>query len=131
MTPNPRMLDADATVREAARLMANEDIGDVIVCEGGNVTGIVTDRDITVRAVGAGMPCDTTPLSEICTKEVVTLSPDSTAEEAMQLMREQAIRRIPVVDDGKPIGIVSLGDLAMDRDQDSLLADISEAPSNN
>lgn len=121
-------LPATASVREAARLMRDKNIGDVIVEKDGHFCGIVTDRDIVVRAVAAGR--DAVELETICSKEVSTLSPNSTDEDAVRLMREKAVRRLPIADNGKIIGIVSLGDLAMEKDPQSVLGHISRAPAN-
>jgi CBS domain-containing protein len=88
----------------------------------------VTDRDIVVRAVAAGKDLGKTPLREICSKEVFTLSPEDDLDEAVKLMREKAIRRVPVISDGTAVGILSLGDLAQERDRRSVLGQISAAP---
>jgi CBS domain-containing protein len=130
MTPNPVTLPADTPVQEAARRMRDDDIGDVIVQEGDQLRGIVTDRDIVVRVLAEGMDVAATSLGQICSQDLVTLSSDAQIDEAVQLMRERAIRRLPVVDGGRAVGMVSIGDLAIDRDPDSALADISVAPGN-
>ncbi|MGI8685566.1 MAG: CBS domain-containing protein [Acidimicrobiales bacterium] len=130
MTPSPRALDARASVQEAAKAMLDDDIGDVIVCDGETVCGIVTDRDITIRTVALGHDPAATKLGDICSKDLTSLSPGDTVDDAVRLMREKAIRRIPVLEDGKPVGVVSIGDLAIDLDADSALADISKAPAN-
>ncbi len=130
MTPSPRAMDARASVQEAAKAMLDDDIGDVIVCDGDTVCGIVTDRDITIRTVAHGKDPAATKLGEICSKDLTSLSLGDTVDDAVRLMREKAIRRIPVLDDGKPVGVVSIGDLAIDLDADSALADISKAPAN-
>ncbi len=130
MTPSPRALDAGASVQEAAKAMLDDDIGDVIVCDGETVCGIVTDRDITIRTVALGHDPAATKLGDICSKDLTSLSPGDTVDDAVRLMREKAIRRIPVLEDGKPVGVVSIGDLAIDLDADSALADISKAPAN-
>ncbi len=117
---------ADSSVSEAAEVMRDNDIGDVIVLkDDGSVCGIVTDRDITVRAVAEGRDASSTRLDEICSHDVTTISPDEDSQEAARIMREQAVRRLPVTDGGRPVGIVSIGDLAIERDPDSALADIS------
>lgn len=131
MTSSPRMLAPEATIQEAARVMRDDDIGDVIVSDGERLMGIVTDRDICLRAVAESADVASMTLGEICSDEVVTLGPDDTERDAVRLMRENAVRRLPVVDGGRPIGIVSIGDLAIDLDTDSALADISAAPANN
>ena len=132
MTANPKTLDEDATLVEAAQLMRSEDIGDVLLTKDGRCTGIVTDRDIVIRAIAEGKLPEETRLREAASEEVVTLSPSDAVAQAVVQMRDKAIRRIPVVDEeGRPVGIVSIGDLAMERDSDSVLADISSAPPND
>ncbi len=128
MTPYPKAVDADAPVTEAAATMRDADVGDVIVLAGGTLCGIVTDRDIAVRVVAAGRDPSQTKVGDICTTEVAVLSPDDNVGDAVRLMREHDVRRLPVVVDGQPIGIVSLGDLAIEGDPESALADISSAP---
>lgn len=129
MTGDPIVLDADATVVEAARCMRDNDVGDVLVRKDGKLCGIVTDRDLVVRclAEGDGRP-EAQTLEALCTQEVVTLEPDADVERAAELMEEHAIRRIPIVEGDRPVGIVSLGDLAIARDRRSTLAEISAAP---
>jgi len=102
----------------------------VVVVDNGKVCGIVTDRDIVVRAVAQGHDPATTKLRDIGSHDLTTLAPTDTVEHAVQIMREKAIRRLPVVENGKPVGIVSLGDLALERDPDSALGNISAAPAN-
>jgi CBS domain-containing protein len=130
MTKQPKVLESDSPVMDAARMMRDSDIGDVIVIEGGSVCGIVTDRDIVVRGIASGKDPATTRLGEICSKDVTTVSSNTPVEEVIRLMRDRAIRRLPVVDGDRPVGVVSLGDLAVERDPSSALADISEAPPN-
>ena len=127
MTINPRTVKVDDTVKDAAQVMRDSDIGDVIVVEDGQVTGIVTDRDIAVRAVAEGRDADSTAVSEICTTGIKSIEPDASVDDALRTMREDDIRRLPVVKNGRPVGIVSLGDLAVEREPDSTLADISAA----
>jgi CBS domain-containing protein len=127
MTTNPRTLKVDDTVLEAAQLMRDNDIGDVIVVEDGQVTGIVTDRDIAVRDVAEGRDPESTPLGDIATTGIHAIEPGASVDDALRMMREHDIRRLPVVKNGRPVGIVSLGDLAVEREPDSTLADISAA----
>jgi CBS domain-containing protein len=91
------------------------------------VCGIVTDRDIVIRGVAEGRDPSTTALGDVCSRDMTTLSPDDSVSDALRLMKDKAIRRVPVTDKGRPAGIVTLGDLAMNSDPDSALADISEA----
>ncbi len=123
-------LPSDASVEDASRRMKDRDIGDVIVLEDEDVAGILTDRDIVIRAIAEGRsPADTT-IGEIASRVLVTASPDDTVEAVIGIMRTQALRRVLVVEAGKPVGIVSIGDLAIERDSDSALADISAAEPN-
>jgi len=105
-------------------------VGAVLVVDGGTLAGIVTDRDIAVRAVADGADPEATRVSEVCSADVATLTVDQTVEDAIRLVREHDVRRIPVVQDGRPAGIVTIGDLAIERDSDSALADISSEPPN-
>jgi CBS domain-containing protein len=130
MTENPQSVDASATVQEAAQIMADKDIGAVLVVENDEVQGIVTDRDIVVRVIAKGEGPDAS-VREAATSDVESLSPDDSIEDAIQKMEQADVRRLPVVEDGKPVGIVSLGDLAREKDADSALADISSAAPNN
>jgi CBS domain-containing protein len=127
MTTNPRTVNVDDTVKDAAVVMRDSDIGDVIVVEDGQVTGILTDRDIAVRAVAEGRDADSTSVSDICTSGIEAIEPDASVDDALRKMRDEDIRRLPVVKNGRPVGIISLGDLAVEREPDSTLADISAA----
>ena len=131
MTRDPVMMGADAPIMEAARAMRASDIGDVIVLRDGAICGITTDRDIVIRAIAAGKDPMTTPLEEVCSQDLTTITADRPIDEAVKLMREKAIRRLPVVDGGMPVGVISLGDLAIQREPKSALANISEAPPND
>lgn len=132
MSQKPVALRIDDSVQAAAEAMRENDIGDVLVIDSNNkITGIVTDRDIAVRAVAAGKDPSSTKLSDVCSSNVVTIAPDADAAEAVEMMRQRAIRRIPVVEADKPVGFVSIGDLAIEGDERSALADISAAPSND
>jgi CBS domain-containing protein len=126
MTRDTQSVDVGDTVQDAARIMRDSDIGDVIVTENGEVTGIVTDRDIVVRSVADGGDAST-PVRDVCTTGVQTIDPSASVDDALRQMREHDVRRLPVVQGGSPVGIVSLGDLAVEREPDSTLADISAA----
>jgi len=131
MTRDPRTVNADDPVVEAARIMRDDDIGDVIVLEDGRVGGIVTDRDIVVRGVADGRDPGSTRVSDVCTSGVEAVEPSASVDDALRKMRESDIRRLPVVEGDRPVGIISLGDLAVERDPDSTLADISAASPDN
>ena len=131
MTKQVVYLPAETTLDEAARVMKESDIGDVVVTDGATLAGMLTDRDIVVRAVAERADPATTTIGEIITREVVMIEQHSTASEAAALMRERNIRRILVCDtERKLVGVVSLGDLAMQLDPNSALSDISEAAPN-
>jgi CBS domain-containing protein len=130
MTPTPVALPGTASVHEAARAMRDADIGDVIVIENDRVCGIITDRDIVVRTLAEARDPATTTLADICRHPLLSVSPTDSVEEAVRLIRTHALRRVSVVEGGQPVGIVSLGDLAVERDPGSALGDISSAPPN-
>ncbi|MCP9982563.1 CBS domain-containing protein [Actinomadura madurae] len=114
MTAPPKSLPLDATLYEAARLMRDQGIGDVLVTFAGRLCGLVTDRDIVVRAVAESRDTALTPLGDVCTAELTTIHPEDDTDTAARLMCEQAVRRLPVVDaEQRPVGIVSIGDLAV------------------
>ena len=127
MTRDPRTVDSGDTIVDAARVMRDADIGDVVVMEDGQVSGIITDRDIVVRAVAEGRDADSTSVGDVCTTGVETVDPSASVDDALRIMREHDIRRLPVAKSGRPVGIISLGDLAVEREPDSTLADISAA----
>jgi CBS domain-containing protein len=130
MTPYPQSVSPDTPVIEAARMMRTNDIGNIVVLEGSRLWGILTDRDIVVRGLAEGLDPACTPVGEICSRELSTVTPDDSVAQAVTIMREKAIRRLPVVQGDEVVGIVSIGDLAVDRDRRSALADISAAPPN-
>ncbi|MFI1721474.1 CBS domain-containing protein [Streptomyces sp. NPDC020489] len=127
MTPGVVAVRPDASLVEAAQLMRLQDIGDVVVADGQQVVGMLTDRDITVRAVAEGLDPQTVSAGSVCTRDPVLVAPDDPAAAAAALMRAHAVRRLPVVEDGLPVGMVSLGDLAEAESPGSVLADISRA----
>ncbi|SCF08334.1 CBS domain-containing protein [Micromonospora mirobrigensis] len=131
MTTRLVTMDGNDTLTAAAQEMRDSAIGDVVVCDGDNVVGIVTDRDITVRGVAEGRSPDTTRLNEITSKDVITVSQHDDAVAAADLMRTYAVRRLPVIEDGRLVGLVSMGDLAVEREPQSVLADISADEPNN
>jgi CBS domain-containing protein len=128
MTRSVVTLPKDASIVEAARLMRDNGIGDVVVTDGDRAEGIVTDRDIVIRAVADGKEPGSVRLDQVVSEDLTAVAPDDPIDRAVQIMRERAIRRLPVVEAGKPVGIVSLGDLAVEHDPGSALADISEEP---
>lgn len=130
MTPAPVALPSDTPLTEAAKRMRDQGIGTVLVHDDDHLRGVITDRDIVVRAVAADKSPAATTVGAICSDRLVTVGPDQDAAEAVRLMRDNAVRRIPVVENGQAIGILSIGDLAIERDALSALADVSAAPPN-
>lgn len=130
MTRNPVTVETTDSIVAAARSMRDGNIGDVVVVERGAIQGILTDRDIVVRALAEGRDPARTTVGEICSRELTTLAPTDAIGDAVTTMRDRAIRRLPVVEGGRPVGIVSLGDLAVERDPESTLGGISAAPPN-
>ena len=122
MTPNPRTVSPNDTVQAAARVMQTEDTGAVPVVDGGQVVAVVTDRDIVVRVVAEGGSLSTT-VGEIASRSVVCVTPDMSTQEASELMSEHQIRRLPVVENDRLVGIVSIGDLAVKDGKDSRWGD--------
>ncbi|SCL41643.1 CBS domain-containing protein [Micromonospora pallida] len=131
MTTRLVTMDANDTLTAAAQEMRDSAIGDVVVTDGDKVVGIVTDRDITVRGVAAQRDPDRTTLRQITSTDLITVSQHDDAVAATDLMRTYAVRRLPVMEDGRLIGLVSIGDLAVEREPQSVLADISADDPNN
>ncbi len=115
---------------EVAKLMQREDIGSVPVCEQDRLQGIITDRDIVIRAIASGKNPNSLNVSDIMSTKVITVSPDTDAHEASQIMAREQIRRLPVMENGKLVGIMALGDLAVERihvdEAGEALSDISQ-----
>jgi CBS domain-containing protein len=130
MTSSPVTLDEGDPVSEAARTMKDAAIGDVIVTSGGKICGLVTDRDLVVRVLAEGRDPQATRLGDVCSRDLAYLGPDDDVDRAVQLVRERAVRRIPIVEGETAVGVVSIGDLAVERDERSALADVSAAPPN-
>ena len=132
MTKNVIFVTGSAHLTEAAQLMAANEIGDVLVTRAdGSLCGLITDRDIVVKGLAVGRDPGSTSVEDICNHNPITIGSDQPAEEAVKMMREHNIRRLPVVDENSLVGVLSLGDLAIEKDPNSALADISKAPANN
>ena len=131
MTDDPITLEPSASARQAAERMREADVGAMLIVDGDELKGLVTDRDIVVRAVAEGKDPDDVTVGDICSSSVVSVTADDSVGDAISTMRQHDIRRVPVLDGEKPVGIVSLGDLAVAQDSDSVLADISAAEPNN
>ncbi len=131
MTHDPHTVSPQDPVTRAARFMREDDVGALVVERDGEIAGIVTDRDIVVRGIADGRSPDEVRIEEVATTDVRTIPSDASIDDAIKLMREHDVRRLPVVQDGRPVGILAIGDLAVERDSDSALADISAAPPND
>ena len=129
MTPAPTTIDRTETLQAAARLMAEESVGALVVTTGATAVGIVTDRDLVVRGLGAGLGGDAT-VNQVTSDKVLTIGHTDPVGTAVEVMRAAAVRRAPVLDGDVLVGILSIGDLAVERDPDSALADISRATPN-
>src|SRR5690606_13532740 len=131
MTDRLVTVGPDDPVTAAAAAMREHDIGDVLVTEDRVVRGVITDRDVAVRVVAAGLDPASTAVRDVASQQVVSVRPDEPVASAVKKMREHAVRRLPVVDDdGRAVGMITLGDLASYDDPDSTLSDISTATPN-
>ncbi|GGK77712.1 CBS domain-containing protein [Streptomyces flaveus] len=130
MTAEPVTVSELTPLPEVAKLMREKDIGDVFITEEDHVRGLVTDRDLVIRALAEDRDPSATPVREVCSTDLVTVSPQDDIDQAVRLMREHALRRLPVVEDDHLVGALSIGDLAIERDRRSALADISRAEPN-
>jgi CBS domain-containing protein len=117
MTPNPCSIDADQTVAHAAKMMRDEDVGLAPIVEGDKLIGTVTDRDITIRVVAEGKDPNQTTVGEIASTNIVTIDPQQELDEALRLMAQHQVRRLPVVEeDGRLVGVVAQADVAREGD---------------
>ncbi|WP_328430100.1 CBS domain-containing protein [Streptomyces sp. NBC_00443] len=131
MTTDLLTVEPQASVQAVAQLMRDENIGAVLVTEGERLRGLVSDRDLVVRAVAEGGDPGRTTVAQACSEDLVTVGPDDDLILAVQVMREHSVRRVPVVDpESHPVGIVAIADLAIERDPGSALGDISAARPN-
>jgi CBS domain-containing protein len=130
MTTNVASVRPDSNVTEVAKLMEKFDIGSVPVCERNGVVGIITDRDIVLRNIAKGKDPGMTMVRDVMTDEVMTASPDMDVEDVTDIMSEQQIRRLPVVENNKLVGIIALADIAIEDEYDfeasEALSEISE-----
>jgi CBS domain-containing protein len=129
MSSNPCSVDADKPVAYAAKMMKDENVGLAPVVEGERLVGTVTDRDIVTRVVAEGKDPKTTPVKEIATKDVVTVEPGQELGEALRLMAQHQVRRLPVVEGGRLVGVLAQADVAQDASAEQtgrLVEQISE-----
>jgi CBS domain-containing protein len=113
MSPVPVSMTPDEPVSAAARAMREHGIGTVLIMADGRLSGLLTERDIAIRVLAEERDPVTTRVGDICSTELAVLGPDDDVEQATRLVRERAVRRIPVVQDGTPVGVVSIGDLGI------------------
>ncbi len=114
MTKDLVTISSSQSIQEAAELMSSQNIGSIPVVDGGQVKGVITDRDITLRSTAHGMSNDT-KVADVMSSNLVTGTPDMSSEEAAQLMSSNQIRRLPIVENNQLVGYVALGDLATDQ----------------
>lgn len=130
MTKSVVSLNSNDTVKRAASIMSEHDIGSVPVCESNNVIGIITDRDITLRCVAEGKDCTSQVVREIMSSNPAIGTPDMDIQDASRIMSERQIRRLPIVENKNLVGVVSLGDIAVDpklnQQAEQALSNISE-----
>lgn len=132
MTREPSTLAPTATIGEAATIMRQDDCGSVPVVEDGRLVGIITDRDIVIRAIAAGKDPRTCRVSEVMTADPVTVAPDASVDEAQRIMADRQVRRLPVVDDGRLVGLIVIGQVARRDDAGDVgrtLKEVSERSS--
>ena len=114
MTSNPCTIDADKDVAHAAKMLRDEDVGVAPIVEGDQLVGVLTDRDIAIKVVAEGKDPQTTKVRDIASKDIVTIDPQQDLDEALRLMAQHQVRRLPVVEeDGKVVGIVAQADVAL------------------
>ena len=113
MTEDPRSIGASASVVEAARLMREQHIGSLPVTEDERLVGMITDRDIATRVVAESAVPETTSVGDVYSRDLVSVGPDSDLDEALQLMVRHQIRRLPVVTNGRLVGLVAQADIAL------------------
>ena len=112
MTKDPRSIEASASVVDAARLMREEHIGSLPITDAEQLLGMITDRDITTRVVAEAADPETTSAGDVCSRDVMSVEADKDHEEAIELMARHQVRRLPVVENGRLVGIVAQADIA-------------------
>ena len=130
MSAAPVCMAAGDSVSAAAKAMKERGIGTVLVLSAGRFSGLVTDRDITIRVLAENRDPRTTRLDDICSGELAVLRPDDDVETATRIVRDRAVRRLAVIANGTPVGVVSIGDLALDQDERSARSQISASGPN-
>jgi CBS domain-containing protein len=128
MTENPRSIAASVSVVEAARLMREQHIGSLPITEDEQLVGMLTDRDIATRVVAEAADLKTTSVADVYSRDLISVEPDSDLAEALQLMARHQVRRLPVVENGRLVGIVAQADIALRENEKTgeLVGAISE-----
>ena len=128
MTENPRSIGASASVVEAARLMRDEHIGSLPITDDEELVGMITDRDITTRVVAEAADPKMTSVGDVVSRDLISIEPDEDLEEAVQLMASHQVRRLPVVENGRLVGIVAQADVALTlRENEQRTGELVEA----
>ena len=117
MTEDPRSIGASASVVEAARLMREDDIGSLPITDEEKLVGMITDRDITTRVVAEAADPGMTAVGDVYSRDLISVEPDKDLEEALQLMARHQVRRLPVVENGRLVGIVAQADIALSENE--------------
>ena len=126
MTENPRSIGKSVSVVDAARLMKEGDIGSLPITDDEQLVGMITDRDITTRVVAEAADPKVTPVGEVYSRDLISVAPDKDLEEALQLMARHQVRRLPVVENGRLVGIVAQADIAL-REKEKKTGELVEA----
>ena len=129
MTPNPIGVYSEQTIGDTARVMRDAGVGAVLVVNGDSLGGVVTDRDLVIRGLAQGLGPDSA-VGPLCSGKLVGVDASADIAEAERLMRENAVRRLPVIESGQIVGVISLGDIAVSAETDSPLAVVSRAQAN-
>jgi CBS domain-containing protein len=117
MTENPHSIGASASVVEAARLMREQHIGSLPVTEDERLVGMITDRDITTRVVAASAAPETTSVGDVYSRDLISVDPENDLDQALQLMARHQVRRLPVVENGRLVGMVAQADIALKENE--------------
>ena len=127
MTSNPSTVEQSASVTDVARLMQQEDVGSVPIVDGGRLVGTITDRDIAIRVVAEGRDPQSTTVGDVASRDLVTIDPQQNLDEALRLMAQHQVRRLPVVEeDGRLVGILAQADVAIEGGHDESTGQVVE-----